>query len=340
MLLNDLRPDALLLDANSVGYAAMYVPAFSRLAHQGFSTGGIHGTMISLLARMRARPGATPFVLWDCKAEWRHNEWPGYKSNRSDTPEKVAIRQSYKLQTPVIRMFLSALGIPQVSCGLSEADDLAGHICRNMDTSWIIEFVTRDTDYWQSLADNVVWYSPIHKKQVTLADLSNPATEMLKTSGHFLSTFEYLQAKALSGDDSDCIPGVEGVGMKTATKIARTYGGSMEAFWAGVDDGSIKPKGVVAERVATHESRDIFYRNLRLMDWSKAPEIRRDLLSISYGKPNWDEAEGIANEYGLSKVLTDAKSLLNGLNGDWGCVSDAVYASLHSDLCQPVLKAN
>lgn len=330
-----LKPDLLIVDINGLGYAAMYSPV-GKLTHNGFPTGGVHGALTSLFSRMGQRRGAVPFVLWDRKAHWRHEEYEQYKSNRGATPEKVEIRETYRKQVPIIQMVLQALGIPQISCGEAEADDLAGVLCRNLHTSWLIEMVTRDTDWYQGLAANIAWYSPLNGKQVTLADLMNPNNDL--SDGHFLSTWEFLQAMACAGDGSDCIDGIEKVGMTTAVKHMRANGGSMESFWAACDSGACKVKGVILERLASQQSRDIYARNLRLMDWTRAPELRHDLLAYTYGAPDWALVKEIAAEYGLAKMVVRAQEALEPWQEGWGEQVNAVDAALNYNLMQPVLK--
>lgn len=329
-----MKPDMLVVDINGLGYAAMYSPV-GKLTHNGFPTGGVHGALTSLFSRMGQRRGAVPFVLWDRKAHWRHEEYEQYKSNRGATPEKVEIRESYRKQVPIIQMVLQALGIPQISCGEAEADDLAGVLCRHIDPSWLIELITRDTDWYQGLARNIAWYSPLNGKQVSLADLSDPNNGL--SDGHFLSTWEFLQAMAVAGDASDCIDGVEKVGMTTAVKHMRANGGSMESFWAACDSGACKVKGVILERLANQESRDIYKRNLRLMDWTKAPEIRNDLLAFTAGEPDWDQVKEIAAEYGLAKMVARAQDALEHWRDGWGSAIHAVEAALNYNLMQPVV---
>ena len=265
---------------------------------------------------------------------------PEYKASRSATPEKQELRARYKQQLPVTQMILSAMGIPQISCGESEADDLAGHICREIDESWRVECLSRDTDWWQALKANVSWFPTDYEAPVFLADLQNAEHRVAKKDGYFLSADEYLECKALAGDSSDEIPGLDGVGMKTAAKIIRKHGQSIHDFWRLVDDGSLKPKGKTEEMVASQASRDVFARNHRMMDWRQAPQIRRDLLAIVAGKTDWDELKGLTTDFGLSKVYRDSESLLAKWQGGWGNGFEAVYCALHNDLCQPLVNAH
>lgn len=327
----DTPADIMLIDANALGYAAMYTP-LGQLEHQGFPTGGMHGLLNSIFARMSDRPSAVPVVLWDSKAQWRYDLLPEYKGTRFATPEKQAIRESYRMQTPVVRIILTALGIPQVACGGAEADDLAGVICRHIDPSWAVEMVTGDTDWWQALAPNASWFSPVHKMSVTIESLSDPETGL--KDGHFLSTTEYLQCKALTGDSSDEIPGIEKIGMRTAAKTIRASGGDIRNFWAGVASGDIQPKGVIAERLASAESQALFERNIKLMDWSLAPEIDPGLLAVTAGKPDWQTLSQTAEDFGLKKVHSRAMEALKPWAGGWGDGLWAVDAALNYRMCQ------
>lgn len=329
--------DILAVDINGMGYAAMYQPSLANLKHKGFQTSGMHGGMTSLLSHMALRPGAVPFVLWDNRAEWRYELYPEYKGTRSSTEEKIAIKESYKRQTPYIFELLMAMGIPQVSCGGREADDLCGQIVREIDPAWKMELVAKDTDWWQGISESNVWFSTGTKVSIDLAALTDPMTD--RKEGHFVSTQEYLQAKALAGDASDNIPGIEKVGILTAVKIMRKHGGTIHSYWDAVDSGSYKPKGVVENRMVEQASRDTYARNIKLMDWSLAPEADLAKMSLIAGKPDWALAQAIADEFGMKKVLAHAREVLAPWEeSGWGDAVTAVDAALHAPWTQPFVK--
>lgn len=332
-----MQADIQLIDINGFGYAAMYQPNLAKLAFNGVPTGGIHGAVASLLSALSQRPGAVPVVLWDGHARWRKELYPDYKGNRKGDPEKDAIREAYERQVPHIQMFLGLLGVPQVRCGSAEADDLAGVVCRELDPSWGVELVTRDTDWWQALREGVVWFSPMTKQRIGLADLADPDNGL--PDGHFISPREYICAKALAGDTSDNIVGIEKVGLKTAVKLMREAGGTIEQFWAAADAGAAV-KGVVAQRVASEESRQLYARNLRLMDWALAPALDTAQLALTAGEPDWASVEEFAADFGLSRVLSQAKSVLGAREGQsWRPALTAVDRALHYAHCQPLARA-
>lgn len=301
-------PDVLLIDINGLGYAAMYQPNLARLSFNGQSTAALHGAITSVLSRMADYPNAVPVVIWDGHAEWRRILFPGYKSNRSDHPDKIAIRDAYNLQVPVIQQMLLAMGIPQLRSPSAEADDLAGVVVRELNPRWRIQMVTRDTDWWQALDERTSWYSPLSKTDLTLAMFTDPAIG--SSEGYFVNTQEYLMCKALAGDTSDTIPGVDGIGLKTAAKYIRQYDGAIENLWQRFDAGE-KIKGAKLESLVTSETRAIYARNLRLMDWKEAPELDTSTLSAFWLNPDLDALNDLADAHGLTKVAASAKKVGN-----------------------------
>lgn len=332
---HNAHPDIMLFDMNSMGYAAMYTSVGNMKAGD-MPTGAMHGLISSIFTRMKAHPNALPVGLWDRKAYWRHDLYPNYKANRTDTEEKRDIRNRYRQQTPHIQELLMAMGIPQVTCGNAEADDLGGVISRNIDPSWIVEMNTGDTDWWQGLTDNCYWFSNAHKRTLTLAGLTDPNTDM--KTGHFVSADEYLQAKALAGDDSDDIDGVEKVGLATAVKYIRAHEGDIHNFWDKVDRGILDPKGIIEKRMATDETRQLFVRNSKLMDWRLAPPLQTDHLALTAGKPDWDTIRHITDEFRLKRIFENTKPALAQWTSGWRPALDAIDAALNPHICQPVIK--
>lgn len=287
-----------LIDINVLGFGAMREWAYKDLSFEGKATGAIQGTLDKFLALTAERPAYVPVVLWDDRCHWRERILPAYKRHRWETPEQLAMLESYLAQAAVVRELLGYLGIPQIFCPGFEADDLAGVIARDSDPDWEIVLATSDTDWLQALRGNVVWVSPATGLHVRLADLADPDKVR---GGPFLSTDHYVQAKALAGDTGDGIPGVEGVGLKTAAKILREQG-SLEALWAR-RDGGVPIKGAVLQRTAGRDVRDMYYRNLRLIDWRLAPPLPTD-RELQYGPPDRDAYRAACAAWGVTRRTT------------------------------------
>ena len=286
----------LLTDTNVLGIGSMREYEFQHRSHRGRATAAIHGTFKKLSRLLNAHPDKVPILLWDDRCRWREALLPQYKRHRWETAEQQSFLQSYLAQCEVIQSLLTSLGVPQASCPNFEADDLAGLICRHIEPDWQISLATTDGDWFQALRHNVTWISTRTGAVVTVADLGN--VDAIK-EGPFLSTDHFVQAKALAGDPSDGIPGVPGVGLKTAAKILREHG-TIEALWAKYDAND-PIKGVAVLRAAGPEYRGSYLRNLRLVDWRLAPPLTRD-FRLEFKSPDRALFSEICDEWGLEEI--------------------------------------
>jgi len=142
----------------------------------------------------------------------------------------------------------------------------------------------------------VHWYSPIKDATLTLPDLAETKDGPIRTVDR------YLTAKALSGDTSDCIPGLDRYGLATALKLLDEYG-SLDSFWAGVDTGS-KPRTATYARAATPEARAMYTRNRLLMDWSLAPALDPLAQSVTAFSADKADLRELCSDYGLERTYT------------------------------------
>lgn len=280
----------LLIDANAFGYAAMYQPNLARLSHNGQSTAAIHGLPASVFGAMKRHPGALPVLLWDGHAAWRYAICPEYKSNRSDDPAKVAIKDDYRRQSHVLRMLFADMGIPQIRCPDSEADDLAGHLCREIGGAADITLLTGDTDWLQAVSESVTWESR-DGRRVSIGNF----TEGTEKDGGMRDPAEYILCKAIAGDTSDNIHGIDGIGTKKA-KAALDKFGSLDGLCCAVESGAKEASGKGIQSIAA--GMDIIHRNLDLMDWSRSPPINPYTSLMMSRMENPD----LYDEYGLGSI--------------------------------------
>ena len=223
----------LILDGNSVINRAFFGvrPLTTR---EGLYTHAIYG-FLNILERMEKeeQPEAV-CVAFDLHGPtFRHLRYDGYKATRHGMPEELA------MQMPVMKDVLRAMNIPIYECQGWEADDVigtVGKICSN--NGWECVVVTGDRDSLQLIDENV------HIKLV----ISRPGqtTATLYTEEKFREEYGFepkkmVDLKALMGDSSDNIPGVAGVGPKTATDLLLKFG-SLDGVYQNLDDASIKPK--------------------------------------------------------------------------------------------------
>ena len=223
----------LILDGNSVINRAYFgvKPLTNR---EGLYTHAIYG-FLNILERMEKeeQPDAV-CVAFDLHGPtFRHKRYDGYKATRHGMPEELA------MQMPVMKDVLRAMNIPIYECQGWEADDVigtVGRICSNND--WECVIVTGDRDSLQLIDQNVHVKLVISKPGQTTATLY---TEEKFREEYGFEPKKLIDLKALMGDSSDNIPGVAGVGPKTATDLLLKYG-SLEGVYANLQDPSIKPK--------------------------------------------------------------------------------------------------
>ncbi len=223
----------LILDGNSVINRAFFGvrPLTTR---EGLYTHAIYG-FLNILERMEKeeQPDAV-CVSFDLHGPtFRHEKYAGYKANRHGMPEELA------QQMPVMKQVLRAMNIPIYECQGWEADDVigtVGRICSNND--WECVVVTGDRDSLQLIDENVHVKLVISKPGQTTATLY---TEEKFREEYGFEPKKLVDLKSLMGDSSDNIPGVPGVGPKTATELLMKFG-SLDGIYANLDDASIRQK--------------------------------------------------------------------------------------------------
>ena len=223
----------MILDGNSVINRAFFgvKPLTTR---EGLYTHAIYG-FLNILERMEKeeQPDAV-CVAFDLHGPtFRHLRYDGYKATRHGMPEELA------QQMPVMKEVLQAMNIPIYECQGWEADDVigtVGKICSN--NGWECVVVTGDRDSLQLIDEMVHIKLVISKPGQTTATLY---TEEKFREEYGFEPKKLIDLKALMGDSSDNIPGVAGVGPKTATDLLLKFG-SLDGVYANLEDASVKPK--------------------------------------------------------------------------------------------------
>ena len=223
----------MILDGNSVINRA-YFGVKPLTTRDGLYTHAIYG-FLNILEKMEKeeQPDAV-CVSFDLHGPtFRHLKYDGYKATRHGMPEELA------MQMPVMKDVLRAMNIPIYECQGWEADDVigtVGKICSNND--WECVVVTGDRDSLQLIDKNVHVKLVISKGGQTNATLY---TEEKFREEYGFEPKKLIDLKALMGDSSDNIPGVAGVGPKTATDLLLKFG-SLDGVYENLEDKSIRPK--------------------------------------------------------------------------------------------------
>ena len=217
----------MILDGNSIINRAFYGVRLLT-TREGLYTNAIFG-FLNILEKLRneEQPDALA-VAFDLKAPtFRHLQYEGYKATRHAMPEELA------QQMPLMKDVLRAMNIPIFECEGWEADDIlgtAGRICAASD--WDCVIVTGDRDSLQLVAERVSVKLVVTRGGQTNTTLYTP--EVFEAEYGF-APIRMIDLKSLMGDSSDNIPGVAGVGPKTATQLLVQYG-TLDGVYAHLDE--------------------------------------------------------------------------------------------------------
>jgi DNA polymerase I len=233
-----------LLDVSSYIYRAYH--AIRGLAtSQGFPTNAAYGVTNMLLKVLRERRPHYFALVFDSKGPtFRHKRYPDYKSHRPPMPDELA------MQLPYINQIIDALNLPKIQAEGFEADDLICTLSKAArEQGFQVEIISGDKDLLPLVEEGVVMWDP-------MKDVRFDPEAIREKYG--LTPAELLEVKALAGDPSDNIPGVPGIGEKTALKLISRYH-SLENLLACVDE--LKEKKL-KERLKEHADQARLSREL------------------------------------------------------------------------------
>lgn len=219
-----------LIDGNSLSFRAFYaLPLLSN--HAGIHTNAVYGFAMLLEKIIKEEKPNHFLVAFDAgKTTFRHSKYSEYKGGRQKTPPELSE------QFPYIRQLLDAYHIKRYELDNYEADDIIGTLSRQADEAdFETIIITGDRDLTQLATDNVTIYYT--KKGVTDVDHYTPEFIAEKYQG--LVPKQIIDMKGLMGDTSDNIPGVAGVGEKTAIKLLNQFE-SVEGVYEHIDEVTAK----------------------------------------------------------------------------------------------------
>lgn len=224
----------LLLDGNSMLFRAYYATLYSHrmTTSNGIPTNAIFGFIMMLNKAIDTIKPDGILVAWDAgKKTFRHDKFEAYKGTRKPIDEELIV------QFPIAREFLDTAGICRFEIEGYEADDIIGSMAKSHPEVQTT-ILTSDRDLLQLVDDSTSVL--LMKKGITDMELMDAAHFEEK---YGLQPLQIIDLKGLMGDSSDNIPGVAGVGEKTATKLLQQYA-SVENVYAHIDEikGKLKEK--------------------------------------------------------------------------------------------------
>ena len=243
----------LLIDGSSLIFRAFY--AIRNLTTKdGVFVNGVYGFLNMYYKALELINPTHVFVAFDKGSKtFRHNEFADYKGTRDNAPNEITY------QFGILKDLLSSMNVNYLELDEYEADDIIGTIAKlAQKEGFEVDIFTGDRDYLQLVDDNILVY--LTKKGISEIKLMN--TESILEE-YDLSPKQLIDVKALQGDSSDNIPGVKGVGEKTALKLIQEYG-NLENLYENIDNlkGKLK-ENLVNEKDKAYLSRylgEIFLR--------------------------------------------------------------------------------
>ena len=239
-----------LLDAYALIFRGYY--AFiknPRINSKGMDTSAAMGFMNSLLDVInREKPEYLAVAFDNGGSEFRNEIFPQYKANRDETPEAI------RIAVPYIKEILKAMHIPVVEVKGIEADDLIGTLSKQAEKEGFKVFmVTPDKDFAQLVSDNIFMYRPARMGN----GIEIWGVEEVKQKFGIERPEQVIDFLGMMGDAIDNIPGLPGVGEKTAKKFLAEFG-SMENLLANTD----KLKGAIKTKIESHKEQGLLSKKL------------------------------------------------------------------------------
>jgi 5'-3' exonuclease len=226
-------PTSLVLDSPSLFYRAFFAVPRSITGPDGAAVNAVRG-YLDMLSRLLVdrRPRAVVNVLdADWRPQWRVDLYAGYKAKRRDDPPELPG------QMPVVRQVLDAAGLPVAEAPGYEADDVIGTIAAAAGPRERVAVVTGDRDLFQVVRDPVVWVLFPLRGTSSLAHFDEAA--IAAKCG--VPPARYVDLAILRGDPSDGLPGVPGVGEKTAARLVADHA-DLDALEAAAAAGRLAPR--------------------------------------------------------------------------------------------------
>ncbi len=253
-----------LIDGNSLINRAFYaMPLLT--TQKGEYTNAVYGFMNMFIKMLESERPSAVAVAFDLKAPtFRHKMYSEYKGTRKPMPEEL------RPQIPLLKDLLQLMGITVIEKEGFEADDIIGTIAKATDIPTII--ITGDKDSFQLVDEQ----TEIHftKRGITDTDILNHLNFTEKTG---ITPAQVVDLKALMGDSSDNIPGIPGVGEKTALNLLQSYG-TVDGLYQHLDE----LKGKLLEKVVNGKDSAYLSRTLATIDVNAPIDFDLSKMGISF----------------------------------------------------------
>ena len=283
----------IVVDGNSIVNRAFYGIMGSKMLQtaDGTYTNAVYGFLAILFKELEDIKPDYIAIAFDLKAPTaRHKMYDGYKATRKGMPDELAS------QMPILKNVIRAMNITIIEKEGYEADDILGTLSVMGEKSGLeVALLTGDRDSFQLATDKVSIYIPRTKAGKTETDIFD-RNKVLEVYG--VEPKQMIDVKGLQGDTSDNIPGVPGIGEKTALYIVKEYG-SIENLYAAIENGTDDLKGKQKEKIADNKELAVLSKtlgtinletpvgveieDLRIKEWNR-PEVLKIFKELRFNR--------------------------------------------------------
>ena len=278
----------ILVDGNNLLFRSYFATAYQGVImknSKGFPTNALYGFINMMNKIIKDENPSYIMVAFDKGKTFRHDKYDDYKAGRAAMPDEL------KLQFPKAKEVLQAMGIKYFEIDNYEADDIIGTLAKKVDEEdqFVATIVSSDKDLLQLISDEVV------------VKLLKSSDHIMMTKDEFKNTYgldpiKMIDLKALMGDSSDNIPGVKGIGEKTAIKLLTEYE-SLDGIYQHISD----IKGKVKEKLES--DKDNAYMSYDLATIYRDVPLNFDLEDCSYSGINATKFKELLEELEFYSLL-------------------------------------
>ena len=280
----------LLLDGNSMLFRAYYATLYTHrmTTSNGIPTNAVYGFVMMLNKAIDIIEPDEILVAWDAgKPTFRHKQFSAYKGTRKPLDEELIV------QFPIVREYLDAAGIKRYEQEGYEADDIIGSMakcCKDVQTT----ILTSDRDLLQLI--DATTHVLLMKKGLSEMELMDEQN-LLDTYG--ITPSQVIEMKGLMGDTADNIPGVQGVGEKTALRLLNQYS-TVENVYAHIDE----VKGKLKEKL--EKDKDNAFMSLELATIYTKMELPFELCDCEFSGIQ-EAVNGFYEKYEMRSLVNRTK---------------------------------
>ncbi len=283
----------ILIDGNNLIFRSYYATAYSGNLlknSKGMPTNALYG-FVNMINKIIADENPTYMaVAFDIGKNFRKEKYSFYKEGRKKTPDEL------HMQEPYARRLLHAMGVPYFELCPYEADDIIGTLAKMVeeDKTFVGTIISSDRDLLQLISPE------LEMKLLKQKDYIRYSKETF-TLDYGIDPIKIIDLKALAGDASDNIPGVKGIGEKTALNLLQTYG-SLESIYENID----KIKGKTKEKLLTDKDNAFMSKEIATI-YRSVPLAINSLEDLKITPPNEEELSSLYEDLEFYSLLKGVK---------------------------------